>query len=176
MEISITEQAQTVLLSLAFGVIIGIVYDCFRIFRLIIPAGKIIIFFQDIIFFSFFGVISFLYLLRENSGQARLFILVAIILGWGLYYTTVGSLIYKLTARSVAAIKKVLAKVFRWLFAPIKQMFVLLSRFFSEKMQKTEKYLKNKVKTYCNLRKDNVKLMNNTEKTEKRVTIKEVAR
>ena len=58
MGISVSQQTMTFLQSLLLGAALGMLYDVFRILRLLIPSGKVISFVEDIVYFLLCGVIS----------------------------------------------------------------------------------------------------------------------
>lgn len=71
MGISLADQTMDFLLALAFGAGLGAFYDVFRILRALIPTGKIVIFFQDLLYWCICGVLTFLFILGVNAGEIR---------------------------------------------------------------------------------------------------------
>ena len=69
----IAGEAMLFLASCLLGVGFGAVYDLFRAFRLIFPAGKKAAFVEDGIFFVIFAAINFLFFLDRSFGRLRLF-------------------------------------------------------------------------------------------------------
>ena len=61
--------------SCALGVALGFIYDLFRIARMIINPKNIGIFIQDVVYFILSGLITFIFVLCFNSGEARFYIL-----------------------------------------------------------------------------------------------------
>lgn len=80
---------------LVFGCLIGVVYDFFRVFRLIFHAGTVMLFIEDLIFSLLFAISVFAFCFVFNSGKIRFFYLIAALLGWLIYYLTVGKLLYR---------------------------------------------------------------------------------
>ena len=106
--------------SIIFGAFLGIFYDIFRIIRIFFKCKFWNVFIQDIIYFFLSGVSTFLFILFINSGEIRFYILAGELMGFTLYYLTLGSLVYGIFYRFSRVIKKFFTKIFRALFVPIK--------------------------------------------------------
>ncbi len=91
--------------SCILGVVLGILYDVFRIIRVIINPKNITVFVQDVIYFLISGAITFLFVLAFNFGELRFYILIGESAGWTLYHVTLGHIIYKNFRKIVATIK-----------------------------------------------------------------------
>ena len=91
--------------SCILGVALGILYDVFRIIRVVINPKNITVFVQDVIYFLTSGVITFLFVLAFNFGELRFYILIWESAGWTLYHVTLGYIIYKNFRKIVAIIK-----------------------------------------------------------------------
>ncbi len=75
MGISLADQTMDFLLALAFGAGLGALYDVFRILRALIPTGKIVIFFQDLLYWCICGVLTFLFILGAPLCEFPLWLL-----------------------------------------------------------------------------------------------------
>lgn len=111
MGISLADQTMDFLLALAFGAGLGALYDVFRILRALIPTGKILIFFEDLLYWCVCGVLTFLFILGVNAGEIRGYLIVGELLGAMVYYGTIGRLIM----RSAQAISRGIRCVLRFL-------------------------------------------------------------
>ena len=89
-----------------FGCLIGLVYDFFRVFRLVFNAGTVVLFIEDFIFSVFLAVSVFAFCFLFNNGKIRFFYLIAALLGWVLYYLTAGKLIYRAIKWIFSGIRK----------------------------------------------------------------------
>ena len=98
-------------------------------------ALSVLIFFQDLFLFAFAAVGCVLLHYEYNSGRFRFFSLPAMVLGFLLYYFTVGKLIMALSERIVFAIKAILLIVGSILMRPI----LAFCRFFNKKLTKIAK-------------------------------------
>lgn len=80
--------------SCLLGLGLGILYDVFRIIRMLINKRNITIFLQDIIYFIVSGFVTFIFVLGINEGQSRFYILAGEGIGWIVYHITLGEKIY----------------------------------------------------------------------------------
>lgn len=122
----IYEETLVFLRACVLGAALAVVYDLFRVLRMIIRWHPILVGIQDVIYFVFAAVITFSFLMAFHDGQLRVFILVGELMGGVLYFFTVSILFLKLTAFVVETIKK----PFRWIKTK------LISSFSSKKMNK----------------------------------------
>lgn len=137
--IPIAVQTRVMLLALGLGFIIGIIYDIFRIIRLSISRGRTAVFVQDILFFFLFAGLSFAFCLSQNNGQVRFYIIFAEVLGFLIYYFSLGSLVIRLSDKIIAAIKKLLEQILRLISLPINLIFRIFKRIFSFFVRITKK-------------------------------------
>lgn len=98
-------------------------------------ALSVLIFFQDLFLFVFAAVGCVLLHYEYNSGRFRFFSLPAMVIGFLLYYFTVGKLIMALSERIVFVIKAIILIVGSILMRPI----LAFCRFFNKKLTKTAK-------------------------------------
>lgn len=113
MAIAITEQTAVFFHSLLLGAVLGCFYDLFRITRIAFLMPALLVLIEDLLFFLFSSIALFGFLLENNDGQIRWFILLGVVLGWTVYYFTAGSLVMKCSARIIAGVRAVLAFLWR---------------------------------------------------------------
>lgn len=92
--------------SCILGIGLGVLYDLFRIFRMMINHRYIGIFIQDVIYFIISGVVTFFFVLTMNNGEARFYILAGEGIGWIVYHLTIGEVIYKSSEKIVVYFNK----------------------------------------------------------------------
>lgn len=90
--------------SCILGAGLGILYDIFRIIRMVINSKSIGIFIEDVIYFILSGVITFIFVLKINSGESRFYILAGEGIGWIAYHLTLGNAIYKCSGKAAKKI------------------------------------------------------------------------
>lgn len=121
--------------SIAGGVILGACYDVLRIWRVFLHTPRRAMFFQDFFYMVFAAFFTFLLALAVSSGEIRLYILAGEIIGWFVYYYTVG----QVTAWLFRLISNFL---YRFLFYPLSRVFGKFSGHISKKLQVFSKYVK----------------------------------
>lgn len=96
---------KVLLLSVLFGFLGGLIYECFRLVRFAMitmkkPSGKIFVivnnvfvFAWDLIYFLVLTIASILFIFVVNRGQLRLSMLAAMSFGFCFYYVTLGKLL-----------------------------------------------------------------------------------
>ena len=111
MDISVVGELFLVLYSLAFGICVGILYDCFRVSRLVFHLNGIVVFIEDILFCLMVAASYFIFCFLFNHGQVRLYVTVTAILGWFVYYITIGKAVYFLIRKCMRAIGKLANRI-----------------------------------------------------------------
>lgn len=106
---SISEECVLFLLSTVMGAGLGILFDVFRIIRVIFPfaAKKTAVFVEDILFMLISGAAVFLYAAVMCRGQVRFFCIVGAFLGFLLYIIAVGNAIIGILRRIAVRIHKI---------------------------------------------------------------------
>ena len=126
-----SEHTSLFLLSVVMGAALGVVYDCFRVFRILFPpASKSkAVAAEDIIFWLIYGFCIFCYAAAFGRGQIRFFIVLGSLTGFILYIVTVGNFITGIIRRIVTAVYKILHKVyFVVIRPPVKSVKVICQK------------------------------------------------
>lgn len=90
------------------GVIIGILFDIFRILRKSFKTWDIITYIQDFIFWILTGIILLYSIFTFNNGELRAFVFVGILLGITLYILLISKYFVKTSVKIVSIIKEIL--------------------------------------------------------------------
>ncbi len=98
------------LASIALGVLIGLVYDVFRIIRVIYKGGRLKLFFEDVLFCVMASLVFAVFLFNASMGVLRMFAAFGVILGFFAYRFSVGRFTVPLAKR-----------LKMWLVFPIKK-------------------------------------------------------
>ena len=113
MHITLTEQACAFLYSCAFGAALSILYDLFRLVRMLTGAGRVLTAALDLFYFFACGVFTFAFIMAVTGGEVRGYIYFGELLGWLLYHLTLGNLFVKFLALLAKGISRLLEGVFR---------------------------------------------------------------
>jgi hypothetical protein len=117
--IYLAEQTRFFLEAILLGAAFGLLYDALRITRLAIPAPYAVVFVEDVLYFLFLGMATFLFLMRTIDGQVRFFILVGAVIGALLYFMSVSVLVMMVSGAIIKAVKAFIGFIVYRLFVPI---------------------------------------------------------
>ncbi len=166
--------ARTALYALTFGIFLGAVYDLVRILRIIAGvsdygvdirfsgtySGKIKNLFSgnrsrifssvfvavtDFAFFMFAGISFILFLYCFNFGIFRWFILLSAILGFRLYYISIGRAVISLSGNIASVILFIINTLIYIAMIPARKAAKLLSAIFSAVVENTFARLKRSI-------------------------------
>ncbi len=128
--------------SVAYGGVIGLFYDTLRVLRLAFKPGPVLVFFQDIMFWLLSALVTFVYIFVFADGNVRLVFLLAIALGWFMYYISLGKLVFWCFGKILAPIKALFCKfsaVIMRPFLPLKVKFRENCAIFKKNLKKRAK-------------------------------------
>ena len=149
----ITNQAYLFFIFIVNGILIGLLFDFFRISRKIIKTNDFITYIEDVIFWILTGLIILYSIFVFNNGQLRLFMFLGIILGAISYMLFISSYIIKINIKIINIIKKAIKilltpfefvlKLLRKIFGkPITFLFINIRKIFTNFNIKTQKIIK----------------------------------
>ncbi len=139
-------QTEIFLLSLGFGFLLGILYDFFRTLRLIISRSAGFTVFMDMLYFTLCAFLVFCFNLVVDEGKIRLYVLFGDILGWLIYYFSLGEISLRTGNRVIIAVRSyfsVILKPFLRLAGCVerkKKRFVTFSEKIIRKFNKKLKF------------------------------------
>lgn len=113
-------QAYLFLLFIANGILIGIVFDIFRILRKSFKTSDFITYIEDILFWMVTGLITLYFLFTFNNGEIRFYIFIGITLGIVIYMLSISKYFIQISVRIITVIKVILAKVITIILYPLK--------------------------------------------------------
>ena len=109
------------------GVIIGILFDFFRILRRSIKTPNIITYIQDILFWILTGIIVLYSIWYFNNGELRIFVLLGLILGVLIYITTLSNIIVKIFTKVLVFFINIFKVPFKILHNLINKIITIIS-------------------------------------------------
>ena len=129
------------------GLIIGILFDCFRILRKSFKTADWITYIQDIIFWILTGIIVLFSIFKFNNGEIRSYIILGIFFGFLMYMLTISKFIVKYTVLLIQLLKKIIAypiniiiNIFKKIVInPIKHVFIQIKTKNNKNIQKENK-------------------------------------
>lgn len=121
-----SNQAYLFLVFIINGVLIGLLFDFFRIARKVINTNDIATYIEDILFWILAGAIMLYSIFVFNNGELRLFMFFGIILGAFIYMIFLSSYIIKINVKIINIIKKILGII----FIPFKAIYQIFHKLF----------------------------------------------
>lgn len=161
-------QAELFLIFVLAGIIVGVLFDFFRILRRSFSTGNILTALEDIVFWILTGIL-FLYLtFAYNNGVMRGYMFLGMFCGTSLYLLTLSKFFIKINVSIINFIKKIVVfiiKPFKWIFVFLnflvfrhiltifKKFIEILKQYIIKllKITKIHKKFKNKEGFYSNM-------------------------
>lgn len=113
-------QAMLFLLFALDGVIIGVIFDFFRILRRSFSTGNILTALEDILFWIFVGIILLYSIFVYNNGAIRGYMFLGVFCGATIYMITLSKIFIKINVYILNFIKKILIRIIKIFSVPIK--------------------------------------------------------
>ncbi|WP_304508412.1 spore cortex biosynthesis protein YabQ [Anaerotignum sp.] len=128
MILSLQGQAQLFLLTVLLGGGLGVVYDCLRIFRHIIPHKRLWVQMEDGLFWLCAVFFAFAVMLGANDGEIRFFAILGMFGGMGIYFLTLSRLVIAISDKVIYVMKKILFLLFTIIMTPFRLVYFVIRR------------------------------------------------
>jgi len=130
MEAETINQAYTFIVFIINGLLIGILFDIFRILRKSFKTSDLITYIQDILFWILTGIILLYSIFVFNNGNVRIYIFIAIGCGVLIYMLLFSKLIINVCVNTISIIKNILRKLKDIIFYPINLIYKAIKKIF----------------------------------------------
>ncbi|MCD7800341.1 MAG: spore cortex biosynthesis protein YabQ [Ruminococcus sp.] len=117
-------QLEVFLISCGIGVLLGLIYDIFRIVRITIPHSDLLVAIEDVLLLICYGIFLMCFAFSLMRGQIRFFFIMGNLLGFLIWFFTIGNIIVKVAYRIKGYILKLIG-IFTY---PIKKILALLKK------------------------------------------------
>lgn len=107
----INAQVYSFLGTIIIGLVLGLFFDFYRVFRAIVKPKRILTYLGDFLFGILATIIVFLLLLYSNWGEFRLYVFIGMTLGLLLYFGLLSPWVVKGLIRLCRLIKKALVQL-----------------------------------------------------------------
>ena len=125
------------------GIIIGFLFDFFRILRKSFKTTDLITCIEDVIFWILTGILILYNIWYFNNGEIRLFIILGIILGVIIYLLTLSNIVVKVFTFIVNFFKKIIIQIFKTLEIPFKPIVLIYKKICAIITNIVKKIIKN---------------------------------
>ena len=126
----INAQLYLFLIFILNGLLIGLLFDFFRILRKAIKTSDLITCIEDIIFWILTGLIILYTIFTYNNGEIRLFMFMAITIGIILYMLLISKFIMGISLKIINFVKKIISIIINIIKIPIKLLIKLINKIF----------------------------------------------
>lgn len=125
MNVLFLEQMYTFLVFIICGIIIGIIFDVFRILRRSFKTPDFLTYIEDILFWIITCILFAYTIFTYNNGEIRLYIFIAALIGILIYILTISKYIIKFCVKIIDILKIIISKV---IVKPLKIIVKLLRK------------------------------------------------
>ena len=122
----IINQAQLFFIFITNGILIGLLFDFFRISRKVIKTNNFTTYIEDIIFWILTGIIILYSVFVFNNGELRFFMFLGVMIGSILYMLFISKYIIKINIKIINIIKNFL----KIILIPIQFISKIIRRIF----------------------------------------------
>ena len=126
----IVNQIQLFFIFIINGLLIGLLFDFFRILRKAIKTSDFITYIEDILFWIFTGLIILYSIFTYNNGEIRLFMFIAILVGIIIYMALISKFIISANMLIINTVKKIFSTIFKIIKIPLKLINKLIKKLF----------------------------------------------
>ena len=110
------------------GIVIGLLFDFFRILRKSFKTNDFITYIEDILFWILAGIILLYSIFIFNNGEIRLFMFLAVLLGIIIYILSISSYIIKINVKIINCIKFIIIKIWNIISIPFTYIIKILRK------------------------------------------------
>ena len=114
------------------GVIIGVLFDFFRILRRTIKTNNIITYIEDVLFWILTGLLILYNIWFFNNGEIRIYMFLGIILGVLIYMSTLSNILIKIFSKILQTIIKVLEIPFKIIISFFRKIITTIELIFTK--------------------------------------------
>ena len=104
-------QLSTFLTTIATGITLGIVFDCYRVLRGTYRSKVLVTWVTDLLYWLIATIIVFIALVISNWGELRFYVFLGIISGVGLYYRLLSLYVIRLFSATIKLIKGIVTLI-----------------------------------------------------------------
>lgn len=111
----IHNQIYSLLIFTITGILIGIIFDIFRVIRKTFKTPDFITYIEDLIFWMITGVLLLFTIFKFNNGEIRSYIFVGLGVGIIIYLLAISKLFIKVNVIIISFFKKIISFIFKYI-------------------------------------------------------------
>ena len=114
------------------GVVIGILFDFFRILRRSFKTSNIITYVEDVLFWILTGVLILYNIWYFNNGEIRIYMFLGIIMGLLIYMRTLSNIIVSLFSKILKMLIRILEIPFKTIISIFHKIITIIIKIFNK--------------------------------------------
>lgn len=114
------------------GVVIGILFDFFRILRRSFKTSNIITYVEDVLFWILTGVLILYNIWYFNNGEIRIYMFLGIIMGLLIYMLTLSNIIVSLFSKILKMLIRILEIPFKTIILIFHKIITIIIKIFNK--------------------------------------------
>lgn len=114
------------------GVVIGILFDFFRILRRSLKTSNIITYVEDVLFWILTGVLILYNIWYFNNGEIRIYMFLGIIMGLLIYMLTLSNIIVSLFSKILKMLIRILEIPFKTIISIFHKIITIIIKIFNK--------------------------------------------
>lgn len=122
MDFNIRGETIVFLASINTGLIAGMIYDVYRVFRYYSKPKKILSFIEDLIFWLLISIVFFFTLIKTTEGVIRGFLFFGFLLGLGIYFKLISKYIFIIIKGIIRLILDLINEILKVITFPYKKL------------------------------------------------------
>lgn len=122
MDFNIRGETIVFLASINTGLIAGMIYDVYRVFRYYSKPKKILSFIEDLIFWLLISIVFFFTLIKTTEGVIRGFLFFGFLLGLGIYFKLISKYIFIIIKGIIRLILDLINEILKIITFPYKKL------------------------------------------------------
>lgn len=123
-------QAYLFLMFVINGILIGVLFDIFRILRKSFKTSDFVTYIEDIIFWILTGILTLYFIFYYNNGEIRFYIFLGIIIGALIYMLTISKHIIKFSVTIITFFKDITIKISKIILYPLQLILTISKKLF----------------------------------------------
>lgn len=150
LEINLIDEFYIFLFAINYGLIIGVIYDFYRVFRYYSKPKKVLSIIEDLILWLIITVIFFMFLVKNTSGVIRGFVIVGFLTGYICYMKIISKYNFPILMKIFKLILSLINEIIKIILYPLRKV----SNFSQRRLKKVivvPKELIKEMKKYIKL-------------------------
>lgn len=159
----VKNQAYLFLVFTINGILIGLLFDIFRILRKSFKTSDMITYIQDILFWILTGLILLYSIFTFSDGEIRFYMFIGIFIGCLIYMMMFSKYFIKINVKIITIIKKIIGITLSIIIFPINILFKFMKKIFFKpinfitiNIKKSKSNCQKKLKNILKLQKNKV--------------------